>query len=107
LEIFLDAGFWRSYLDNVTRSGGARKAMRLARSEVQESLFEAVEEGVGALLGHTVHLISYKVSIRKLASRLTRGLMPRAIWRRTGSPMYSRVTHQGAPVELTTQSALT
>jgi hypothetical protein len=51
--------------------------------------------------------MSYKVSIRKLALRPTKGLMPRAIWRRTGSPMYNRVTHMGAPVELTTQSALT
>ena len=33
--------------------------------------------------------------------------MAQAIWRRTGSPMYNRVTHRGAPVEVTTQSALT
>jgi hypothetical protein len=42
--------------------------------------------------------MSYRVSIRKLALRPTRDLMPRAIWRRTGSP-YNRVTHHGAPVE--------
>jgi hypothetical protein len=74
-----------------------------ARSEAQESLFEAVEEGARVRLGHSVHV----VCIRKLALRPTRGMMLRAIWRRTGSPMYNRVTHQGAPVELTTQSALT
>ena len=33
--------------------------------------------------------------------------MAQAIWRRAGSPMYNRVTHRGAPVEVTTQSALT
>jgi hypothetical protein len=28
--------------------------------------------------------------------------MSRAIWLRTGSPIYNRVTHQGTPAELTT-----
>jgi hypothetical protein len=34
-----------------------REAPRAAKSEAQESLFEAVEEGVGALLGHAVHVV--------------------------------------------------
>jgi hypothetical protein len=52
-----DADFTRSPFDDVTGSGGAREAPRAGRSEAQESLFEAVEEGVGALLGHAVHVV--------------------------------------------------
>jgi hypothetical protein len=36
--------------------GGARETPG-ARSEAPESLFEAVEEGTGALLGHSVHVV--------------------------------------------------
>jgi len=37
--------------------GGARETPQPARSEVPKSLFEAVEESVGALLGHAVHVV--------------------------------------------------
>jgi hypothetical protein len=47
----------RFSFDDVTGPGGAGEAPRAATSEAQESLFEAVEEGVGALLGHAVHVV--------------------------------------------------
>ena len=56
LNIF-ETHFMRSSFDDVTGPGGAREAPRAARSEAQESLFEAVEEGARVRLGHAVHVV--------------------------------------------------
>ena len=57
LAVLPRMGCSNSYGNDGARQSRSKETPQPARSEAPESLFEAVEEGAGALLGHAVHIV--------------------------------------------------